>query len=246
MRCLRKLAAFVLLVGASAILGCGTKKEVLRQPSWSQDLHDIAFADTQNGWVVGSGGLILVTQDSGETWTEQPSGVTADLMSVAFPNPKDGWTAGQHSVVLRTQDGGQHWHGQRVGDVWYTAIAFPDANRGWLASEVRLTHTPDAGKNWFSQADGFEFPLFGVHFLTPREGWASGAYGRVVHTDDSGKTWTGWGEGLTWQELRAVFFISPELGWAAGTDGELHYTGDGGKFLAGAGYQNPNETRFSP
>jgi hypothetical protein len=44
-----------------------------------------ALVDPSHGWVVGTGGLIAATDDFGNTWTVQNSGVRASLHAIHFP-----------------------------------------------------------------------------------------------------------------------------------------------------------------
>ena len=212
----------------SLLIGCA-KKEMLRKPEWVSDFQDVYFSDSRNGWIVGTNGLILVSHDGGKTWTKQESGTDKDLMAVAFPSPKRGWVAGSWGTVLKTDSSGRAWHFQKIGDATYTGLAFPDAKRGWIVSETHIIHTPDGGKSWEKQAQGTGFPLYDVHFISPREGWASGDFGRVLHTSDGGKRWEGYDKGLTAQQLRAIFFTDSDHGWAAGIDATMFHTSDGGK-----------------
>jgi photosystem II stability/assembly factor-like uncharacterized protein len=42
------------------------------------------LSDCEDSWEVGSDGLILRTEDGGDTWRKQVSGVSVDLNSVGF------------------------------------------------------------------------------------------------------------------------------------------------------------------
>jgi len=77
-------------------------------------LLDIDMAGDR-GWLVGTGGTLLITTDGGKTWRSQ----TLDLadanyrfVSVSFAGD-EGWIVGQPSLLLRTTDGGQSW--SRIG-----------------------------------------------------------------------------------------------------------------------------------
>ena len=45
----------------------------------TNELLGISFVDSLNGWIVGSEGLILNTEDGGITWNKQESHVTHTL-----------------------------------------------------------------------------------------------------------------------------------------------------------------------
>jgi len=63
------------------------------------DLKSICFTDSENGWAVGSGGIILHTSDGGDNWIQQSSGTENDLTSVRFMNADSG-------IILHTENGG--------------------------------------------------------------------------------------------------------------------------------------------
>ena len=78
-------------------------------------LCDVCFVDPQHGWAVGDHGVILHTDDGGQHWSPQASGVTCTLTSVCFVDARNGWAAGgmaypylhdSSGVVLSTRDGG--------------------------------------------------------------------------------------------------------------------------------------------
>ncbi len=74
-----------------------------------------------------------------------------------------------------------------------------------------------------------DLQLFDVFFVTPDEGWVSGAKGTILHTTDGGKTWTAQlGGDLQSQgpDLKRVFFLDKTHGWAQSWS-QLFRTTDG-------------------
>ena len=63
-------------------------------------LYSVYFVNENNGYIVGSDGLIIRTTNSGLKWTRQTSGTTNDLMSVFFVNENIGYAAGNDGVIL--------------------------------------------------------------------------------------------------------------------------------------------------
>src|SRR5262245_50694342 len=64
---------------------------------------------------VGPRGHILVSSDSGQSWTQSTVPVSSDLTAVYFANDKAGWAVGHDGVVLATTDGGDTWVKQLDG-----------------------------------------------------------------------------------------------------------------------------------
>lgn len=74
-------------------------------------LTSVSFSDALNGWAVGQWGVIIHTEDGGETWTLQRSDTSVDrpLYSVLFLNKEHGFAVGLWSLMLETKDGGKTW-----------------------------------------------------------------------------------------------------------------------------------------
>jgi photosystem II stability/assembly factor-like uncharacterized protein len=68
------------------------------------------MVDTQNGWAVGSNGIIIHTTD-GRNWFEQtnPDSQNRTLYVVYFLNINEGWTIGSAGIILHTDNGGTTW-----------------------------------------------------------------------------------------------------------------------------------------
>jgi photosystem II stability/assembly factor-like uncharacterized protein len=81
-------------------------------------LRSIYFATSEIGYGVGSSGLIMKTEDGGNSWTELMSPTNESLYSVHFYDKDTGFVAGGtyviSAVILKTTDGGLHWTEQAV------------------------------------------------------------------------------------------------------------------------------------
>jgi photosystem II stability/assembly factor-like uncharacterized protein len=107
------------------------------------DLHRVSFADHNNGWVAGQGNLLLHTTNGGATWATQnigiPNSTYVHINGVSAISPLIAWICGTDPIldgfVKRTTDGGATWTTDTTGteaDNTYQAIAFIDANYGWV------------------------------------------------------------------------------------------------------------------
>src|SRR2546422_891725 len=72
-------------------------------------LNSIYFLDQNKGWVVGYSGVILNTNDAGNTWNEQNSNTNNTLNSVKFLDTAIGYVAGNSGTILKTTNGGSTW-----------------------------------------------------------------------------------------------------------------------------------------
>ncbi|VVN97478.1 WD40/YVTN/BNR-like repeat-containing protein [Pseudomonas fluorescens] len=136
---------------------------------------------------VGPRGLVLVSVDLGQSWTQHQTPLSSDLVAVRFRSDKLGWAVGHDGVVLNTQDGGLTWVKQLDGfkaveriKAYYDldgpgAQALPEQMRDDLAHMV---------------ADGADKPFLDVLFISDREGFAVGAFNVAMRTLDGGQSWT--------------------------------------------------------
>lgn len=78
------------------------------------DLMDVFFVRPSKGWIPGSDGRIMHTEDGGQNWSDRSPAAGVPLNAVAFINENIGWAVGQDGTILHTLDGGFFWITQRV------------------------------------------------------------------------------------------------------------------------------------
>lgn len=157
----------------------------------------IAFADEQQGWMVGFGARVLHTQDGGMSWRQQSTPSAAALHAICFVDAEQGWAVGDGGAMLRTTDGGSHWRAcesptnARLRDVF-----FVDARHGWAVGQVpAMLSTRDGGLTWRKlPVDPVATDLTGVCFARyvhgkPTFGLVVGTGGGIYRTRDGGRNW---------------------------------------------------------
>ena len=109
------------------------------------DLVALSFIAAQQGWAVGHDGVILHTEDGGESWTKQFDGKAAhDVMAGYY---KTRIANGEHQlqgfldeVELNTKDG---------ATLPFLSVYFDDERVGYaVGSFGMLVETEDGGKTW--------------------------------------------------------------------------------------------------
>jgi len=208
--------------------------------------------------VVGERGHILLSDDGGQSWRQQPVPTQTTLTSVFFINQQLGWAAGHAAVILRTTDGGESWTKvnedpageQPILDLW-----FRDERFGYAVGAYGLfLETTDGGETWqersFSadQAEPAEATAESggsswydaaaelgedVHLNQLRESAAGRLYiaaeaGNVYRSDDGGATWLS----LTPPYEGSFFGILPLAGESLlvyGLRGNLLFSPDAGE-----------------
>ena len=102
--------------------------------------------------VVGERGHILISEDNGRSWQQQPVPTRATLTSVFFIDPANGWAAGHDSIILRTSDGGRRWqevYGDPEDERPILDLWFRDGIHGYAVGAYGLfLATHDGGRSW--------------------------------------------------------------------------------------------------
>lgn len=207
-------------------------------------LGSIRFANQQEGWAAGVGGVIIHTADGGKTWAPQKSGTGKDLLDLFFLDSLNGWAVGEFGTVIHTDNGGKTWSVQgEKEDKIFNSVFFTDKSTGWIVAEFgTILHTEDGGATWTPQeckalepdtgpAGGADWAkplpaLYGVYFENKELGWIAGMDGVILKTADAGKTWTKAVSG-TDKPLYSVV-VKGSKGWAVGNKGVYLMSSDGG------------------
>ena len=134
----------------------------------TQMLTGVYFVDAQHGWAVGHDGLILASDDSGETWRIQRDGLVVQ---------------NQINRELREQ-------AYRAKEKLQQRLAeSSDAQRAQIEAELAEALLDLEDADLALQEPVFTSPLLDVWFADTERGWAVGAFGSLVATRDGGQRW---------------------------------------------------------
>ncbi|TAJ98379.1 MAG: hypothetical protein EPO39_18395 [Candidatus Manganitrophaceae bacterium] len=198
-------------------------------------LKTIHFVDERHGWAAGGGGALIATQDGGEQWSLQQSGVTSELTTVDFVDADHGWAAGPGKVLLKTDDGGARWVPQFTFSSPIRQIDFIDRSRGWAVGDGgALLETADGGGHW-TPISVTTSNLTDVRMTPEGKGWAVGDRGTFLRFD--GAAWTAVASGTT-ISLKGVGAAAGESAWGVGDYGMITLASSTGK----PAVQNPTAT----
>jgi len=123
------------------------------------------------GWLIGDGGLVMMTDDLGSTWQMPPGPLPADLArefdfaALAVRGPKC-WIAGTPGTrVLHSPDAGRSWTAFATAThLPIHALSFADDQHGWAVGALgTILATEDGGRTWRRQrAGGTRAALLGL------------------------------------------------------------------------------------
>ncbi|KZN15480.1 BNR repeat-containing protein [Marinomonas sp. TW1] len=134
---------------------------------------------------VGERGLILRSDDKGESWQQLPSPVSVTLTGVGFSDDKNGYAIGHGGTVLRTSDGGNSWQMQLNGRQLAKDLLIQAEQEGY---------DEDIRQAKLLVTDGPDKPFLDMLLLGPDHLVVVGAYGFAFESKDGGQTWDSWME----------------------------------------------------
>lgn len=242
------LFTLCLLLSAFCLLPSVSASSWTRQPSGTMAwLHSVYFFDQNRGWVAGSNGTLLQTNDGGATWKKLLPLTRDTLHDVYFANEKVGWLLAERDLLklktndepraylLKTEDGGISW--RRIllksaeANVRLVRAIFADSQRGWVFGETGVVFaTRDGGEHWERQASPTKHLLLGGASIDDTHLWLVGAGATIVQTGDGGLTWR---NGVIRDDANVRFtaasFVGNNLGWTVGAAGRIFKSTDGGR-----------------
>lgn len=215
---------------------------------------DVKALSPERALVIGYGGKVLETTDSGRTWNVIKTPTDRALYSIRFADAQNGWICGQAGLILNTKDGGKTWTAQTSNTEQYlfAIYAVSPTHVYAVGDKSALLETTDGGTTWKPRkivqetqdisadiALAVQDPIFyDVEFTDEQHGWVVGEFGTIRYTEDGGRTWVEQqksllGEGIVdvfdLPTLFGVHFVNNQEGIAAGLEGRIAHTHDGGR-----------------
>ena len=151
----------------------------------SSDLTAVFFIDAWRGWAVGHDGVVLHTQDGGESWRLQLDGrraaeLTADAMRRRLE-------ANPSSAELRKLFEEAERHRRQGPDKPFLDVWFADARHGYVVGAFNtILRTEDGGATWTPWFDRTDNPrFFNLYAIRPAAGelFIVGEGGLVLRLD---------------------------------------------------------------
>lgn len=150
----------------------------------SSDLTAVYFVDAKNGWTVGHDGVVLHTDDGGDSWHLQLDGRKANEILVAAMTRK---VEAEPSEEAKKELAEAKRYEQQGADKPFLDVWFADANDGYIVGAYNMIfRTSDGGKSWSSWFDRTDNPkYFNLYAIRPVAGelYIAGESGLVMKLD---------------------------------------------------------------
>ncbi|MFH1194347.1 MAG: YCF48-related protein, partial [bacterium] len=162
--------------------------------------EDIHFLNSNFGFLVARGGVILKTTDGGDNWTQLSSGTTDDYYAVYCLSESTILIVGEDCAIKSSNSGntwspiqmpflGQFREINFVGNCGYIVGPYPSV----------ILKSTDYGNSWVTVNNGPNEFLNTIEFSDPFNGIAAGSNGLILETSDAGNTWHQVNSGTTVQ-----------------------------------------------
>ncbi len=193
------------------------------------NLNSIYFAGDNVGVAVGDSSRILLTSDSGNTWTRLKNVKYANFNDVFFSEEGKSFIVGENSTFIASNDYFENFREVQLEEgLNLNRVLFTDKYTGYVVGSPGLIlRSHDGGKNWSRLKTNTDAALFDIGFLNEKTGFAVGMKGMVLRTDDRGESWH-IQEKFTDSYLKSVHFANEDIGIIVGGRNSIFRTEDGG------------------
>ena len=204
-------------------------------------LTTVQFLDARRGYAAGHDGVVLGTQDGGETWSllRATPGVEQPVLSLYFDSVEHGFAVGLYGWAIETRDGGRTWAERHIatGDDADRHLYHVFASRqGTLlvAGEAgALYRSSDGGATWSVAAVGGKGSLWYGTALADGTLLVCGMRGHLYRSRDDGQSWQEVRTHST-QSLTGIAQMADRSVVVAGMSGTVLRSIDGGATFAPA------------
>ena len=179
-----------------------------------QNLNDIWFTSSDNGWAVGNTGKLL--HWNGLKWTSQEKLTYFALTGLWFTDENHGWAVGGGGVILQFSNG--TWSQMYTGTTMTLKdVCFTSETNGWAVGDVRMHYD---GSQWTTIDTIGYGGLTEVFFTDANHGW-SGGFDKFYKYDS-----IGWNLYPLYSEVisvNSIYFTDPLHGWIGGYYNDFWY-----------------------
>ena len=195
------------------------------------DLLQASAANDEVIVTVGNYGVIVVSNDGGQSWKRHKLESQPSLIDVTHCPDGSLVALAMEGQVWLSQDNGGSWIERDTGtaEVPQALTCDPTGQLWVVASFSTILHSPDLGVNWEAHSFDEDLIFSHVQFFSSSDGLVTGEFGTLMLTRDGGQSWARAEPVPAEFYPMASLFLDMEHGWVAGLNGTVFHTSDGGK-----------------
>lgn len=193
-------------------------------------LYSVYFFNYSTGWVCGSNGTLLYTDNGGELWQKKyfPDS-SASLLNILFVNNNTGFIGANYGRIFRTLNAGNNWDSFTAGTATFFYLSFINASTGFASTYLgEIYRTTNTGDNWNLFYNFNETFYKDIHFFSEIKGIiikSLGGNSAILLTTDGGLSWN---NVLTPElDLFDLYFVNNNTGYTCGAM-NIYKTTNGG------------------
>lgn len=208
------------------------QKRISHKDYKQKKIIDLQFINN-SGWAISSDGLILLTNNNGESWKIlKKTGL--NFNAIYMHDAHRGYIVGQDSLLMKTEDGGNQWSiiKYREMNIDLLSIRF-SGNKGIITCTRSMIYlTEDSGNTW--EPILIEEAIRNKRHLRINDSFIIdndeiillGDEGIILRTEDNAHTWDY--IGFLNNNYHAVYFFNHKSGMVGGSKGIMLRTDNGG------------------
>jgi photosystem II stability/assembly factor-like uncharacterized protein len=199
-------------------------------------LTSVQFLDPRHGYAAGHDGVVLGTQDGGETWTllRSEPGVEQPILSLRFDSPQHGIGVGLYGWAIETRDAGRTWSELQVqsgenADRHLLHVFASDHGSMFITGEGgTIFRSTDQGRSWQGAVTANKGSLWYGLALSDGALLVCGMRGHLYRSSDDGETWQSV-DSKTTQSLTGIAQFEDGRVIVVGMAGTVLESHDGGR-----------------
>lgn len=163
---------------------------------FSNSMTDMTWIDTSHVILVGQGGMILSSENAGQTFNEVSKGFRYYLKDISFMNFTTGLMVGfdvNRAIIMRTTDGGYNWTNIALDSILQEnslrGVVLNESGTGWASGWGGLMKTVDDGQSWEQIETAYDYSLNKVETWGDKYIWTGGNNGKLLRSANYGESW---------------------------------------------------------
>ncbi|MCL5028818.1 MAG: protein kinase [Bacteroidetes bacterium] len=205
------------------------KWKVIASPT-SKSLNSICFINDSVGYSCGDQGIVIKTNDRGNSWIILNDSSSINLYDIKFLSTETGFIVGEKGTILKTNNSGQTWQkiNADTSNTFFKIYLLRNTSVGFIVgSNGTILKSIDEGNSWFNESSPTNEILFGISFSDSNNGVIVGWDGTILKSTNQGQTWNKENK-FTDKYLRDIYFADDKTGIIVGGSGEILRTENGG------------------